>query len=165
MSKLEKLVEKGYVLHGSKSKFDIAKPNKKARVPEGGGQLNAIYTTDIPLISMFKSITRPQKTPAKKGVAGWRIFKNRNVRFRLTPNYLKYDGFGDGYVYAFKKEDFVKDKKIPHEFYSKERQRPKYTFLVKPEDFLKFAKITKWKKDEVRKAGFHTEEEIQKMFM
>ena len=51
---LDDYVKKGYVLHGSRKRFDVLIPHRKEKLHSSTRTLRAVYATSIPLIALFK---------------------------------------------------------------------------------------------------------------
>ena len=164
---LNKLVNKGFLLHGSNKKFDIISPNKKEKLDPRAGKLKAVYATNDSLIAMFLAIIAPQKLPLVKGnrknMISWGYDKIGKIHFALSPNYYTHNAFDMGYIYVVEQSIFKPLKKLPHEFYSYEKITPKEVVFVKPHDFLSIIKPEIIPVEAIKKAGFHTEEEIKLM--
>jgi len=164
---LEKLVKKGYLLHGSRKKFDIILPNKRKKLHASVGRYKAVYATDNPLVAMFFASIFPNKLPLIMGkvkcLKGYDFDKNENPYFALTPNIYKHHAFGEGYVYVANKQLFKSLKKIPHEYYSMKPVRPNFVFQIDPNEFIEMANHQMYPKSAVIEANFHTDEEIRAM--
>lgn len=93
----------------------------------------------------------------------WGYDEDGTLRFWLTPNFNIHDAYDIGWVYVAESNLFTALKKLPHEFYSRNEVTPKHIVEVNPKDFLSIAKIELLTADDIREAGFHTEEEITLM--
>ncbi len=163
---LEKFVERGYLLHGSRHLFDVVKPAKKSFLSAKAGKIRAVYATDSVAIAMFKAVVNAAKMPKiggmRGGVIGW-SFLDGEPKFWVSPNYVTYKAFGVGYVYVLDGSKFTKLKKLPHEYYVRSVIAPVRIVTVKPNDFLRGRSLKIWPEAEIRRRKRYTEEEIRMM--
>lgn len=122
---LLKIVEKGYLLHGSDNgnviEFLPTEPNDLGMNKDN--LKKAIYATDIPSIAIFHAITR-------EGTTGW-IKDGEKLQFEADEKGI--ENLSNGYVYIFKKSDFIHQKGI--QFISEEKRIPTHKILVYRNDF------------------------------
>ncbi|OGM75457.1 hypothetical protein A2382_04145 [Candidatus Woesebacteria bacterium RIFOXYB1_FULL_38_16] len=157
---LDDYVKKGYVLHGSRKRFDVLIPHRKEKLHSSTGTLRAVYATSIPLIALFKAVLNAPIMPGGRGMIGWKFDHELNPYFRVTPNYIRHNAFSSGFVYVLRKEKFKKYNKILCEYYSENPVVPDFVINVKKNDFLLNANISIWSLNEVIKAGLHNKEGI-----
>ncbi len=163
---LKALVADGYLLHGSNKKFNIIEPHRKDKIDPRAGLLEAVYATDDPLMAMFLAIIRPKKLPIingkHKNMISWEYVDDK-LRCWISPNFNIHNAYATGWIYVTEGSLFKSLKKLPHEYYSHKKVVPTKIIEVKPKDFLSIVELEVIPVEDVREAGFHTEEEIKAM--
>lgn len=151
MEKFEKLtsekalsLKNKYIFHGSPKKFDICFPNQA--VCESGNPENlenAIYgSSEIDFAVLFAF----NKIPIGKN-SGWRA-NTKDGKSKATLFNLKIDLDAKGYLYCFKKENFVATKDGGIQFISKTPQNPEIVLELEFKDFSQLFEVSNKNFDE-----------------
>ncbi len=140
-SLLKNIIYLGFVVHGSPKLFEVAKPQKAQDdrgVPEN--EHFAIYATDEPAIAIYMSIVSGEKIHEQKKTIHWgagvKFIDGKRVPYFSADQDLS-SVMDNGYLYLFRKEDFVpvSENTEEEQFVSHESLKPALIIKTEPSDF------------------------------